>query len=168
MLNNDLFVILYQSMDLENGGFPPVVVSLPVWDLEVNTANEVRCFSMTHANVLVKFVHVAILHSSSLRCEILVSSLQLCSCTQALVHSQMWSVSNITCSVPGRLMRSMNMWHSLFTYCEKEIGFRPTPNWKKWLKGQLMWTCCIMKTVTDSINFFLVIWLTPKSLEKIY
>lgn len=74
MLNNDLFVILYQSMDPESGAFPPVVVSLPVWDLEVNTANEVRCFSMTHANVFVKLLHVAILHSSSsLRCEILVS-----------------------------------------------------------------------------------------------
>lgn len=26
------------------------------WDLEVNTANDVRCFSMTHANFLVKSV----------------------------------------------------------------------------------------------------------------
>lgn len=62
MLNNDLFVILHQSMDLVSGEFPPVVVSLPVWDLEVNTANEVRCFSMTHANVSVKLVHIAIIH----------------------------------------------------------------------------------------------------------
>lgn len=49
-------------MDLVSGEFPPVVVSLPVWDLEVNTANEVRCFSMTHANVFVKLVHIAIIH----------------------------------------------------------------------------------------------------------
>lgn len=50
--DNELFVILQQPMDLGSGGkFPPVVVSLSVWDPEVNTANEVRCFSMTHANI---------------------------------------------------------------------------------------------------------------------
>lgn len=41
-------------MDLVSGEFPPVVVSLPSWDLEVNITNEVRYFSMTHANVTVK------------------------------------------------------------------------------------------------------------------
>lgn len=59
MLNNELFVILHQSMDVVSGEFPPVVVSLPVWELEVNKANEVRYFSVTHANVLVKSVHMA-------------------------------------------------------------------------------------------------------------
>ena len=51
VLNNDLFVILHQNGSGEWRKFPPVVVSLSGWDLEVNTANEVRCLSMTHANV---------------------------------------------------------------------------------------------------------------------
>lgn len=51
--------------------FSPVVVSVSGGELEVNKANEGRCFSVTHANVLVKSVHIDIFLSSSQCCEIL-------------------------------------------------------------------------------------------------
>lgn len=36
------------------------------------------------------------------------------------------------------------------------------------LKGLLMWPCRIMKDVTGSAHFSLVIWLTPRGLQEIY
>ncbi len=63
--------------------FPLVVVSLSVRDLEVNTANEVRGFSMTHAKFLSEVNSRGPFSAlfSSQNCEILFSSLWLCSCT---------------------------------------------------------------------------------------
>lgn len=89
--------------------FPPVVVSLSVWDLEVNTANEVRCFSMTHANFLVKSVHIDPppppppppshpLHKAVKSSPLLSDFVAAHKLPPALLHSQMWSADfNLTC-----------------------------------------------------------------------
>lgn len=146
----------------------------PSEDLEVNKANEVRCFGMTHANVSVKPVHRDIFHpppppTLHRGVESSFSSRRLCShgAKKITKNSQMWCMSNITCSVPGRLTYRIGGGTHCLLAVERH-RFWHGKNRKLSLKGLLTWPCRIMKDVTGSAHFSLVIWLTPRGLQEIY